>query len=190
MQPEQPIQPIYSLPPTPNNPGGFTLKQKRIMLITGILVAVFAFLMIFTAIFGGKQSATEVSLTSVTARNSEIIRLINKLESELKTTEGKAYATQAKILLTSDNLVIIDYTLGTFSSTHTAQQVANTEITSTISALSDRQNQNDFDQVFIDSIRFELKLNKALLEQINSEMSPESLVSMTSVAIANYSSLL
>jgi len=190
MQPEQPVQPIYSPPPTQNNPGGFSLKQKRIMLITGILAVVFIFLMIFSAIFGGKQSANEVILTSVTARNSEIIRLIDELEPELKTTEGKAYAIQAKILLTSDNLVIVDYTLGVYSSTHTEEQIANIEMTSTIAALSDRLNQNDFDQVFIDSIRFELKLNKALLEQINTETSPESLISITSVAIANYSSLL
>ncbi len=160
------------------------------MLGTGILVALFIFMMIFAAIFGGQKSATEITLTSVSARNIEVLRLIEELEPELTTTAGKTYATQAKILLTSDALAISNYTLSVYSSTYSAKQLEDTEITSTIAKLTDRTNQNDFDTVFIDSIRFELKLNEALLEQLNPETQPEQLKEITSTAIANYASLL
>lgn len=160
------------------------------MLATGVLVILFIFLMIFAAIIGGQKGATEVALTSVTARNSEILRLIDEFEEELTTSAGMAYATQTRILLTSDNLVIGDYTNRTYSSSHSAQQVANTEISSTIATLSTKTNQNDFDQVFIDTIQFELELNKALLEQINTDGQNETLSEITATAITNYSSLL
>lgn len=190
MQPQETTQPVYAQPPTQNNPGGFTLKQKRIMLATGVLFVLFIFLMIIAAVFGGEKSTTEVTLTSVSARNSEVIRLIDELEEELTTSAGKAYATQTRILLTSDNLIVIDYTNSTYSSSHSSEQVANTEIASTIAALGERTNQNDFDEVFIDSIQFELELNKALLEQINLEGQDKTLTEITTTAIANYSSLL
>ncbi len=161
------------------------------MMATGVLVVVFVFVMIFAAIFGGQKSATEVTLTSVTARNSEVLRLIEELEPELTTASGKAYATQAKILLTSDNLVIVNYTNSVYSATHSAQQIANTEITATIASLGERINQNDFDEVFISSVQFELKLNQALLEQLEPKIEENGLLSnITRTAIANYSSLL
>lgn len=189
MEPQQPTQPVYASPPT-QNPGGFSPKQKRIMIATGILFVLFIFLMIFAAVFGGQKSTTEVTLTSVSARNSEVLRLIDELEDELTTPAGNAYATQAKILLISDNLIIVDYTNSAYSSTHSSEQVANTEITATIAALSDRTNQNDFDQVFIDSIQFELELNKALMEQINPEAQSATLLEITKTSINNFNSLL
>ncbi len=160
------------------------------MLATGILVAVFAFVMILTAIFGGQKSTTEIALTSVSARNSEVLRLIDELEPELSSAQGKSYATQAKILLTSDNLTIVDYTNRAFSSSYSSEQVANADVSATIAELSDRIGQNNFDEVFISSVQFELNLNKVLLEQLNPETQSEALSAIIQTIISNYTSLL
>ena len=82
MQPQQsqPLQPIYTSPSPQPTGGGWTNRQKRIMLITGIFAGAAIMLMIIVAIFGGGQSATQVTLTTVNARNSEIIKLIDEFE--------------------------------------------------------------------------------------------------------------
>ncbi len=190
MQSEQPIRPIYSPPSTPKNSVGSVLKRKRVMAKVGVLAAALLLIMVFATVLGGQRSATEITLTSVTARNSEVLRLIEELESELATASGKTYATQAKILLTSDNLAITSYTGSVYLTTHSIEQVARVEIATVIKELSKRIGQYDFDEVFISSVQFEIELNRALLEQLNLKAPNEPLSSIVQAALVNHSSLL
>lgn len=190
MQPEQPIQPTYAPPPMPVESGRFSSKQKKLIIAVGILLLLFIIIMIASSIFGGQSSPTEKSLTSVTARNSEILRVIEALEENLSTSEGKAYAAQTKILLTSDNIQLINYTISQYSATHSAEQIANTELQKTGSDLAARSAQGDFDDVFISTIQFEIELNKTLLEQLDPETLGPNLRIITDTAIFNYNSLL
>lgn len=191
MQPEQPVQPTYVPPPVQTqNPGRFSVKQRRLLVVTGALLITMILVLILGAVFSGKQGPTEVSLTNVAARNSELLRMIDTFEDNLTTNEGKAYATQAKILLTSDNNQIIGYTKSVYGSSYSSKQVADTELQQTSNTLSERVGQNTFDSDFISTIQFEINLNKTILKQMDVSESQPNLYEVTSVAITNADSLL
>ena len=190
MQPEQPIQPTYVPPPIKQESGGFTRKQKRLIMVVGILLGIFVVFLIVSSVFGGKAGPTETTLTSVTARNSGLLTLIDTYEDDLTTEEGKAYATQARILIQSDNNQLTSYTLSQYSSTHTAQQIDNTGLPQTTSSLADRVGQISFDGDFISTIQFEVKLNQSLLQQLNQGSISQNLQEITTTAIQNYQALL
>lgn len=190
MEPQQPLQPGYSPPTVQIDQSKFTPKQKRLIVIVSVLFGLFVFVMILSAIFSGKSSPTELSLTAVSARNSEVLRLVTEFEDNLTSSESKTFAIQTKALVTSDNLKIINYTKQNFGSTHTPQQIANTEIQSVITNLSTRTASADFNEVFVSSVQYELNLNLRLLEQIKADAPEGSFLNeITQASINNLASL-
>ncbi len=190
MEPQQPIQPIYtstSMQPAGN---GWTQKQKRIMLIAGVLVGLIVLLFLATAIFGGKQSVDQVALTTVSARNIGILNLLDTFESDLRTAEGGEYVSRAKILIASDNLLIMNYLASRYSTAPSKQQTLNLNFGGISSELEKATTQSDFDKFFISTIDYEIEANKTLLKNLDPADIDSVLEPIVSTSITNYDSLL
>lgn len=185
MEPQQPIQPMYSPAPTQTSGGGFTRKQKIVMLSVGVFAILGILLILVTAIFGGKQSANEVSLTIVNARNNGILVLLDTFESDLRTAEGVSYVSRAKIFITSDSLLLAGY-----SPSPSAKQVSDLNFLALTDELTKASTQSDFDKFFISSINYEIEANKTLLEKLDPADVSSTLEPIVSTAITNYESLL
>lgn len=190
MQPEQPVQPTYVPPPIQQNTGGFSKKQKRLIFVAVTLLGLFIVVLILGSVLSGQAGPTEKTLTAVNARNAGILSLIESFEDELSTEDGRAYATQAKILILSDNNQLVSYTRSQYGSTYSAQQLEDIGLSHTSTALNDRIGQPNFDSDFISTIQFEVGLNKALLEQMNQEAIGPNLQNISTTAIKNYQALL
>lgn len=192
MQPQQPSQyqqPVYAPPPMQNRPGRFSMKQKKIFIGVGIALLLLILWMIMSSLLSSK-GPTEVTLTSVSARNSEILRLITEFEPDLSTAKAKTFATQANILIASDDQQITTYTTTAYSSTFTPEQITKTGLVAVGQELTEKSTQNNFDEIFISTLQFEINLNKTLLEQLNTTSGSTFLQETVSTAIHNYDSLL
>ncbi len=190
MEPQQPIQPIYTSSPAQPVGNGWTNKQKKIMLVTGVLVGLVVLLFIFTAIFGSSQSANQVLLTTVNVKNSEILVLLDEFEGELQTAEGSDYVSRAKILVTSDNLSITNYLAARYSTAPSEQQILDLGLTVTSSELENATTQSDFDKYFISTISHEIDANITLLKKLDPADIDSVLEPIVSTSITNYESLL
>lgn len=189
-QPQQPIQPIYTQSAIQPTGGGWSKKQKIIMLSTGVFVVIMLLIMLLTAIFSSSQSPTQVTLTTVDARNTGILALIDQFESNLRTASSQSFTSQAKILIASDNLSISDYLAKQYSGASSKKQMAELNFTNIASELEKATTQSDFDQVFVDTIKYEIDNNKKLLENIASESLNDVLEPIVTTSIDNDSSLL
>lgn len=155
------------------------------MLTTGVFVGLGILLIIVTALFGGKQSANEVSLTIVNARNNEILVLLDTFEPNLRTPEGVSYVSRAKILITSDSLLLASY-----SPSPSAKQVSDLNFVALTTELTKASTQSDFDKLFISTINREIATNKTLLEKLDPADVGSVLEPIISTSITNYDSLL
>jgi len=147
-------------------------------------------IMLLTAIFSSSQSPTQVTLTTVDARNTGILALIDQFESNLRTASSQSFTSQAKILIASDNLSISDYLAKQYSGAPSKKQMAELNFTNIASELEKATTQSDFDQVFVDTIKYEIDSNKKLLENIASESLNDVLEPIVTTSIDNDSSLL
>jgi len=190
MQPNQPLQPPQAVYRQPGAGGGFTRKQKIVMLSAGAFVALMLLMMLLAAIFGG-GGRNQAELYEVEARNAEVLKLIKTYRSQLRSQQINLFAAQTGILVASDNAGVSAYNKRAFGKAAPVKKMSSQLGFGQLEAsLEESASSGHLDEDLQKAISNQLSANRELLTTVNGTTGRADLKAITETALGNIESLL
>lgn len=139
----------------PGLPKGDNKKQNALILVVGGLVGVTILVLLFSLVFGSRVSNKD-QLKALAVKQNELIRVADIGTQKARTTQGQNLATTAKLTFSSQQQPLLD-TLKKQKVKLSKKELAKGVDSSTDAKLTQAEQNNRFDEVFIALLSTQLR---------------------------------